>query len=85
MNGINYQFHKNIVPVPCFSWWQWWSDWEDVCIFDYGNSGHLLQARRNRAGKCNFRVANMKSLFSVNACVGDVIRGLDNGGRNGMG
>lgn len=73
-NRINFDYHKSICPLPTFSWWQWWSDWSDVCIFNFSGFGYLLQARRNRTGKCQFRVEAMKNIFgTAQAMVSDVM------------
>lgn len=52
--------HSKLPQFPTFAfWWQWWSDWDDICGFDYAETGFILQGSRSRTGKLRFRVASM--------------------------
>ena len=48
-------------------WWQWWSNWVDVCVFDYGSDGFLLQMRISRRNAKDFKCREFKGRFSL-AC-----------------
>lgn len=34
---------------------RWWSDWIDVCVFNHGYTGHLLQMKISRINSKRFR------------------------------
>ena len=45
--------------------YRWWSNWVDVCVFDYGGSGYLLQMKVSRFNAKKFKCIAMKNLTSI--------------------
>ena len=43
----------------------WWSKWIDICVFNYGGCGYLLQMKVSRTNRKKFTISAMKRLFSV--------------------
>ena len=40
----------------------WWSKWIDICVFNFGGTGYLLQMRVSRTNAKSFRCAGMTGL-----------------------
>lgn len=58
------------LPEVSFKKWHYWSDWADVCAFNRGFDGYVLQCRRNRSNKLAFRTVALKTPFGIAAaCV----------------
>jgi hypothetical protein len=47
---------------------RWWSNWIDVCVFDHGYQGYLLQMRINRVNSKQFKAVKLNSAFSLSYC-----------------
>ncbi len=50
---------------------RWWSDWIDICVFNYGNCGYLLQMKVSRTNRKTFRTASLKGI-NGNALISEV-------------
>ena len=48
-----------ICEFPIFNVFSRWTMWADVETFVFDGCGYLLQARRHRNGKCQFRLEAM--------------------------
>ena len=56
---------KQVCAYPTYRPLSWWSRWEDVCMFEFGGYGYILQASRSRNGKLRFRSARMGGAISA--------------------
>ena len=55
--------------------WHWWSDWIDVCVYDHGYGGYLLQMKVSRRNKKLFRTRSYQAMsgnYVSTIAVGDL-------------
>ncbi len=45
--------------------WCWWSDWVDVAVFNFADSGYLLQMQVSRRNAKRFKVRAFKGMLDV--------------------
>lgn len=48
--------------------WCWWSNWIDICVFQYGYAGYLLQMRVSRNNAKQFKQRQFASTLSSANC-----------------
>lgn len=57
--------------------WKWWTDWIDVSVFNYGDTGYLLQMKVSRNNSKKFRATQFKTRTGIAhpncAEVGDIM------------
>ncbi len=41
---------------------RWWSDWIDICVFNYGGYGYLLQMKVSKKNRKTFRTASLSGI-----------------------
>lgn len=55
---------------------RWWSNWIDVCVFNFGGYGYLLQMSVSRRNAKRFRASSFRGYVAHADCgqVGDLVQ-----------